>query len=278
MKGLFLCFMVVLVGFLQIGCHRLDGKFFVPEVPGYKEDAAEITILKRPLREISGIGYLEEDKLVAINDEAGKIFFVNPKNGNEQVVEFGSKADYEDIVKVANDYYVLISTGDLVLVNANTLKQEKIFAKNFGKRVEFESLYYDQAANQLVLICKECGRDAKEINAWAFDLIKQQYIDSVIFSIPIIDVQRLGKDNSIECKPSAAAINPVTQKLYVIASVGKLLLECNLQGKLENVYGLNPDHFQQPEGIAFAPNGDMYISNEGMQGKATLLKFTYTGR
>lgn len=278
MKVLIVCFTVVLVGFLLIGCNRLDGKSFVPEIPGYKEDASQMIILKRPLREISGIDYLGEDKLLAINDEAGKIFFVNPQNGEYQVAEFGSKADYEDVVKMANDYYVMISTGDLVLVNGNTLRQEKFFTKNFGKRVEFESLYYDRARNQLVLLCKECGREATEINGWAFDLVKQQYIDSVIFSIPIADIQRLAKDNSIECKPSAAAINPVTQKLYIIASVGKLLLECSLEGELEKVYSLNPDHFQQPEGITFAPNGDMYISNEGMQGKATLLKFPYTTR
>jgi hypothetical protein len=38
---------------------------------------------------------------------------------------------------------------------------------------------------------------------------------------------------------------------------------------------LNPELFNQPEGIAFLNNGDMLISNEGGPGNATLLRFNY---
>ena len=82
----------------------------------------------------------------------------------------------------------------------------------------------------------------------------------------------------MECKPSAAAINPINKKLYVIASVGKVLLQCSKNGKLEKIYKINPAQFPQPEGITFAANGDMYISNEGANGKATILKFAYGGQ
>jgi hypothetical protein len=275
MKPGYVYLISILGGFLLINCNRLDGKSFVPSIQGYAHGNQQRTVLKRPLREISGIDYVDENKLVAINDEAGKIFFIDPRNGNYEVTEFGPKGDYEEVVKVAKDYYVMNSAGALYLVNGTILKLEKEYANDFGKGVEFESMYYEPGTHQLILICKECGKNAKEINAWAFDINTRRFSDSIYFSIPFDEIQKLAKDNSIECKPSAAAIHPITKKLYIVASVGKILLECSLEGKLETVYGINPDHFQQPEGITFAPNGDLYISNEGVQGKATLLKFPY---
>jgi len=41
------------------------------------------------------------------------------------------------------------------------------------------------------------------------------------------------------------------------------------------VYRLDPQLYNQPEGMTFAPNGDLYISNEGGEGIATILKFVY---
>jgi hypothetical protein len=275
MKPGYVYLIAILCGFLQANCNRLGGKSFVPSIPGYLDGIRERTVLKRPLREISGIDYVGENKLVAINDEAGKIFFVNPGSGQYEVMEFGPKDDYEEVVKVANDYYVMNSKGVLLLVNGASLKLEEKFAADFGKGVEFESMYFEPDTRQLILICKECGKNATEINARAFDIQTRRFDDSVYFSIPYVEIRKLAKDNSTECKPSAAAIHPISKKLYIIASVGKILLECSRKGKLEKVYAINPDHFQQPEGITFAPNGDLYISNEGVQGKATLLKFGY---
>ena len=83
------------------------------------------------------------------------------------------------------------------------------------------------------------------------------------------------KDKNAEFKPSAAAIHPIEKRLYILASVGKLLVIADTQGKVQEVYRLNPDIYQQPEGITFAPNGDMYISNEAKGLVPTLLYFPY---
>ena len=49
----------------------------------------------------------------------------------------------------------------------------------------------------------------------------------------------------------------------------------NQEGTLEAIWQLPEDLFPQPEGIAFLPDGDLFISNEGRGGKANILRFNY---
>lgn len=275
MRPVFLLFL----GFsawLCAGCNRIQGKSFVPGIPGYDETGRKMVILKKALREISGICYIGSGKLVAINDESGKLFSVDAGTGSYEAFEFGKKGDYEDVVMVGDQYYVLRSDGHIFEVDASDYKVVNEYDYDFGKHTEFESLYYDEVLEQLVIICKECGRHSESITAYRFDLAGKKFIPDPYFTITWKDVRRMAKNNQIECKPSGAAIHPVTNKLFIIASVGKVFLECSREGVLEQVYAINTYHFQQPEGITFAPDGGMYISNEAMQGKATILFFPYT--
>src|SRR5204863_2389137 len=74
-------------------------------------------------------------------------------------------------------------------------------------------------------------------------------------------------------EPSGIAIHPVTRDLYIISSVGKVLVIISPDGHLSNVIQLNPKVFKQPEGIAFNSKGDLFITNEGKQGKGNILEF-----
>jgi hypothetical protein len=260
---------------MNISCGRLEGKSFSPGIPGYDESERKMIILKKRLREISGIDFISREKLVAINDESGTLFFVDPLTGSYEVVDFGKKGDYEDVVTAGDCFYVLRSDGHIFQVKTSDYKLVGEFENNFGKHVEFESLYYDRTLEQLVLICKECGRNSESIYAYRFDIAEKRFLPEVYFTIPWKEIRRMARNNQIECKPAGAAINPVTNKLFIIASVGKVLLECSRDGVLEHVYAINSYHFQQPEGITFAPDGSMYISNEAVQGKATILLFPY---
>jgi hypothetical protein len=260
---------------LLAGCNQLGGNSFVPKIPGFETAERKMVILKRPLREISGIDFISNSQLAAINDEAGKLFFLNPDNGKYTVEEFGRKDDYEDVVRAGEYYYVLNSKGSIFEVTSDGKKLEQKFEHPFGKFMEFESLCYDRQNEQLLLVCKECGKNQNSISAYRFDLRTRQYVPGEYFSISWSDIRRMARNDAIECKPSAAAINPKNGKLYIIASLGKVLLQCTTSGTLEAVYGLNPDHFPQPEGITFSSEGDLFIANEGVQGKGTLLKFVY---
>lgn len=256
-------------------CNRMGGRSFMPAISGYGNAPASTTLLKKPLREISGISYRSPSELLAVNDELGLIFTVNPINSDYSRRPFGKKGDYEEMVQTPEGYFVLKSNGDLHQLDAGSFEEINVYSGSFPRYTEFESMAYDPKSHQLLLICKTCGRNADSIFVWRFDLHTRNYLVEPAFTIPLRAIRNMGKDDTLECQPSAAAYHPIRNTIFILASIGKILLECTPDGKLLSVHGINGDVFQQPEGICFAPNGDMYIANEGRQSKATILYFPY---
>lgn len=256
-------------------CSR-QGKSFVPPIPGYSTTNKQVIVLDKELLEISGMFYLPDTRIAAINDEDGKIFLINSTTGDYTVTKFGRKRDYEDIVMVGDYYYVLESNGNIHRVPVAMANTEDEFEFPREKKIEFESLYYDPNLAKLVLVSKEQRETKKGVITYTFSLDSLQFSEGILYEIRRKEIHLHLKDNNAQFKPSAAAIHPILKKLFIVASVGKAILQTTLDGKIEGAWQMNPDQFPQAEGICFAPNGDMFISNEGVDGKATILKFPYS--
>jgi hypothetical protein len=142
---------------------------------------------------------------------------------------------------------------------------------------DIETLYYDSTANGLIMICKSCDADKQTgfKSAYRFDLEKQAFDSSVFYKISNDEVKRALKRDDAEFKPSAAAIHPIENRLYILASAGNLLVISDTKGKVQEAFSLNIDYHPQAEGITFSPNGTMLISNEGKNGVPTLQIFPY---
>ena len=237
--------------------------------------------LGKHLHEISGMAYIPaKDQILTENDEKGDIYLIDFRNKNDKAdkEKFGSKGDYEDIVYTDTAIYILVSTGSVLKVDT---KDSSFNTKEFvlpGKKNEFETLYLDKDRKSLIMLCKECAHEKKtDVRvAYRFDLASESFDPAPAFTIDLKEIQKIINDDKAEFKPSAAGINPVNDKLYLVASVGKLLVVADkTTGKPEQVFRLDPVMYNQPEGMTFAPNGDLYISNEGGEGVATILKFNY---
>lgn len=233
------------------------------------------------LHEISGMAWMtDKNMMLAENDEKGKIVTVDFKNRNDHVSEekFGGKGDYEDIVYKDGVIYMLVSYGSIIKV---TTENGEMVTKTFDLpekgNNEFETLYLDEGRNSLIMLCKECAKEKKtEVRtAYRFDLGTETYAPEPAYLIDVNKVREKISDKEALFKPSAAAINPVDGKLYIVASVGKLLVVADRNtGEPERVVRLDEKLFNQPEGMTITPEGDIYISNEGGTGIATILKFT----
>jgi hypothetical protein len=271
----------VLALFLLAGC---ESKRVIYTPIGYDITKPERHDLGTKLAEISGICWINDSLMLANNDESGKIFAINIADFGKldyNNVKFSSKDDYEDIVKVDSAIYVLISTGKIMKVtnykNEESI-QSAVVAELPGKENEFESLYYDKEVNSLIMLCKNCHKEKDKFrSAYRFDLQTNTLIDTPYYRIDMDVIRQKVNNSTAEFRPSAAAVNPMDNYVYIVSSVGKLMVVINKKGKVVQAFGISKLNFPQPEGITFAPNGDMYISNEtSTEPSATLLKFKYS--
>lgn len=235
----------------------------------------KIIELPQEVKEISGIAY-SNGHVFAIDDEHGDLFRIELKDKPKiDKWSFGKKKDYEDVVLFNNNFFVLNSNGQIVGFDEKfpidkTYKEE---LKTKGRN-EYESLYYDPATQKLVMLCKDCSGDKKDENtAFSYDPSSRSFDTKPLYTIEQKQIEKaLGK--KIErFKPSAATVNPITQEVYVISSINKLLVIMK-NDRVKEAASLDSKLFNQPEGIAFSPGGDLLISNEaGTKGKATILIF-----
>lgn len=250
---------------------------------GYDLNEPAKMALGKTLNEISGIFFNENTgNLVSVSDSRRHVIEIDPKN--LKLKDFTDKvvppdSDLEDIVMVNDVIYLLSSKGMIVEVNRNRKDSGAIvnYQINLPEPNDFETLYYDPTARGLVMMCKSCAVDKgqKQQSAFRFDLATKTFDSTAFFTVSKDAVKDLLKDDDAKFDPSAAAIHPVNKRLYILSSAGNLLVVADTRGQVVESYKLNPDLYPQAEGIAFAPNGGMFISNEGKFGKPTLYYFSY---
>ena len=233
--------------------------------------------MPKKLVEISGISILDFPHILCINDEEGKLYEYNLETKEvEDTYKFGKDGDYEDLAINGNIVYVLKSNGTIYKIkNFKTDPKVETYNTFLSGKHDTEGLYFDKAGNRLLIACKEeveIDGDDKNV-IYEFDLETNTLDKTPAFSIEKEDFTFKKKKHHFA--PSGLAIHPKTQTLYIISSVGKLMVEMSQEGDILNKYSLDYSEFTQPEGIFFTDNGDLFISNEGKKGKGNILKFDY---
>lgn len=253
-----------------------------PSPENYRLGEPQENALGKGLNEISGIAFRKQNKLLAVSDSKEKIVQIDLETKKLKDVTGAvvpPDSDLEDVVEVDSSIYVLQSRGALKEVREGAADTAGVKTYDLGLpgKNDFETVYYDATAGGLVLLCKSCAHEKGRSfrSAYRFDLSTKTFDSTVFFTISKDEVRTLLNDREAKFDPSAAAVHPLNKRLYILSSAGNLLVITDTRGKVIAAYKLSTATFPQAEGIAFAPNGDMYIANEGKSGSPTLLLFPH---
>lgn len=285
---------------LLLGCANQSTQD--PDVSfGYRlSNPDEKYILPGKLQEVSGLGYLGNDKIGCLQDEDGIIFIFDLlKKEVTKKIDFGKDKDYEGFDIDGTSAFVLRSDGQIFEIKNFMSKKRKLkkHDTSLSGKNDTEGLCFDKRNDRLLIACKGSPGKGKSLEnkkaIYAYNLKKNELEKKPVFTIDIEEIQstlntslvvknyerivRFFKPSKgqITFRPSGISIHPITEEIYIISSVGKLLVILKSNGKISHVEKLPSKLFKQPEGITFSEDGDLFISNEGAGGKANILKFNY---
>lgn len=248
------------------------------------------------LKEASAVSYIDGTNVGMVQDENGVLFIYSLlENRIVKQIPFAAQGDFEGLVVINNEAWILRSDGDLFhLVDIQNPALDARKLENFLKdKDDTEGLALDAAHGQLLIGLKEPAklegkRDKRKRAVFAYDMKQETLGEKPYLLLDTAQIKRVyqtqvggGKaekfdaDNKKAFQPSDLAIHPVTGHIYHIASRGQLLVVSDHSGLVHYVRELPKSMFRQPEGIAFDPRGNMFIVNEGKGSNAILLEFSY---
>lgn len=251
-----------------------------------KSSKNNINELPAELSEISGITFLNDSVLVAIQDEKGMLYYYNL--AQDRIIKkqsFAGQGDYEDLVKVGNDMYVITSEGIISQIKDFESSDPvlSLFPTPLSKENDIEGLGYDSKNHRLLIAPKEYGiegdKTSKQI--YGFDLKSMTFQTTPVYTIKLSDIERQFEGNALEesskkflkalgnqnmnkvFRSSAISVKERTGEIYILSSINGLIAILSPEGVLSKIIQLNGPEYIQPEGLAFSPSGKLYVSNEG---------------
>lgn len=262
------------------------------EIFPYKVNApSRVYDLKKKLREISDLCYdATASALWAVADEKGVLYRLHlPEVSPIDRFKFGENGDYEGIEAIGDTLYAMESNGRItrILDITSPTLETAIFENPSLKGNDIEAFMYDPKIKKLIIGIKtpKEGKDSRAF--YTFDPVTTQLDPQPLFEISLSDIQAFLRGNGLSGKyydrwlkekaempsPSAIALQPSSGHYFILCSLGKTLLVTQPNGEILQVIALDKDLHTKPEGLAFGPDGTMYISNEADGGVAKLYAY-----
>ncbi len=274
-------FLILIALFLTAASGRLMAQS--DDFPYDLKQPYEVHLLPEFLEEVSGLTHYGPDQIAALNDEHGRMYVYDlAQKKIVHKVRFEGNGDFEGIERVGDYIYAIKSNGKMYRFNRKMTGVVEKIDSPFSSENDIEGLGYHPAENRLLVALKGDsdikGVDVKGKAVYAFDLTTDKFLKIPPYTLKDKDIERVLGSKQTKLRPSGVAVHPISGEIYLLASVGRALVVFHPDGKPKNLTILKRSLFPQPEGIAFSPEGDLFISNEQEGEGGTLLHFKMKGQ
>ena len=268
---------------------RIDTALAAAEPDALERQPIARWVLPPVLKEVSGLALTADGRLLAHNDERAVVYEVDYVRGIiAKAFSLGQRpalGDFEGIAVAQGRVFLLTSDGRL-FESAEGLDGERlpyrVHDTRLGQECEFEGLAYDPDERALVLACKEMLRGEYEetlaLFRWPLPAARtplggrERLPTRILLHLASV-ASRLGGELD-ELSPSGIERDPRTGHYLLLAARERLLVELTPRGEVVAVRTL-PETLQQPEGLAIAERGLLFLADEAGQRPATVTVFPF---
>jgi uncharacterized protein YjiK len=235
-------------------------------------------IMPPQLREISGLALTSRGSVLAHDDNAGRIYEIDPKTGillKGFSLIGNQKEDFEAIAIAGIDIYLMASDGKLFRFREGADGQQVqflVFDTGLKNQCEFESLAYEADSARLLMACKRLlDKQLRELRIYRLPLPLNR-ATMTVQRIPIGDV--IGSNPWKDFRPSDMTIDPITRNYVIIASHEKGIAVLTPDGEVIRSVPLPDDH-RQPEGVAITRDSILIVSDEANVSPAAMTLYRW---
>jgi hypothetical protein len=236
--------------------------------------------LPKALQEISGLAVDSAGRIFAHDDEQAIIYQLDP--ATHRVVKrfsFGLPAlrgDFEAIAVAGRQ--VILTTSDGVLYAGREGRDGESVpyvtqATGVGRDCEVEGMVYESAGHALLFACKTPRTQALvghlAVLRWSLD--RKALDPRPWIFLPLSEITRELKGQGFH--PSELLRIPGNGHYLVLSGREHAIAEITKAGKVVAVAHLRRRDHRQAEGLAFAPDGALLISDEGAGQRGTVTAY-----
>jgi uncharacterized protein YjiK len=218
------------------------------------------------LDEISGLAFTRDGRLFTHADERAHVFEVDlVRRAVGKRIEVGNETvrdDFEGIAVVGDRFFLVSSRGLLYEFREVADEEESPYRVTDlfedVPRCEVEGLDFDPLEEALLLACKRPAdpRDAIVVHLIPMDAGRDR-------PPPVRVAREALRAWGVEAvSPSGVAVDPTQGTFVLVAAREEVLVEVGRDGRVLAVTPLSKERHAQTEGIAFGPDGTLYLADE----------------